>query len=286
MKKKILIAGGDMRQIYCAEKLSQNYDIFILGIDRSYFPDNIQIYEVSDDMAGEFEYAVLPVVPPDENGFISAPLYNRTLPASEVQRFLKRGSAVFVGTNAERSRMYFPNSTVMAYMDSEGLSLKNAIPSAEGAVQIALEELPVTLNGLSVLIVGLGRIGTSLALILKGFGADITAAVRNERGTAKSRILGIKSVCTGEIDGSYQLVFNTVPNLIFDGSMLERFSEDTLFIDLASRPGGFDFSTAEKIGRKVIWALGLPGKNAPKTAGIAVAETISYIIGKGEFLHE
>lgn len=278
MKKKILIAGGDMRQIYCAEKLSEDYDIFILGIDRSYFPDNIRIYEVTDDMAGEFEYAVLPVVPPDENGFISAPLCSRTIPAAEVQRFLKRGSAVFTGTNAERSRLYFPNSTVIAYMDSEGLSLKNAIPSAEGAVQIALEELPVTLNGLSVLIVGLGRIGTSLALILKGFGADITAAVRNERGAAKARILGIKSVCTGKIDGSFQLVFNTVPNLIFDGGMLERFPEDTLFIDLASRPGGFDFSAAEKIGRKVIWALGLPGKTAPKTAGIAVAETISYIL--------
>ncbi|MDE6774803.1 MAG: dipicolinate synthase subunit A [Ruminococcus sp.] len=276
MKKKILIAGGDMRQIYCAERLSQNYDIFILGIERSYFPDNMQIYEAGDDM--EFEYAVLPVVPPDENGNISAPLYNKNLTVAEVQRFIKRGSVVFIGTDAERSRMYFPNSTVIAYMDSESISLKNAIPSAEGAVQVALEELPVTLNGLSVLIAGLGRIGTSLVLMLKGFGADITVAVRNECGAAKARMFGIKSVYTGEINGDFQLVFNTVPNLIFDSSMLEKFPADTLFIDLASRPGGFDFNAAKKTGKKVIWALGLPGKTAPKTAGIAVAETILNIL--------
>ena len=42
---------------------------------------------------------------------------------------------------------------------------------------IALSELPVTLSGLKILIVGMGRIGTALTEILKGFGADVTAAV-------------------------------------------------------------------------------------------------------------
>ena len=141
-----------------------------------------------------------------------------------------------------------------------------------------MENLPVTLNGLPVLIVGLGRIGTALAEILKGFGADVTAAVRNAAGAAKSRILGIKSICTKDMDGSFGLVFNTVPSQIFDGARLEMFPWETLFIDLASRPGGFDMNAASIQGKKVLWALGIPGKSAPVTAGKYVGETVINIL--------
>ncbi|MCM1472813.1 MAG: hypothetical protein NC040_02055, partial [Muribaculaceae bacterium] len=136
----------------------------------------------------------------------------------------------------------------------------------------------VTLNGLKVLIVGMGRIGTSLAEILKGFGSDITVAVHNAKGTAKARITGIKSVCTDKMDTDYQLVFNTVPEMIFNTELLKRFSNDTLFIDLASKPGGIDFKSAAMLGKKVIWALGIPGKTAPVTSGEFIAETVAGII--------
>lgn len=134
-----------------------------------------------------------------------------------------------------------------------------------------------------VLIVGLGRIGTALAEILKGFGADVTASVRNAKGAAKARILGIKSVCTSKMDTDYSLVFNTVPEMIFDNELLEKFSNDTFFIDLASKPGGIDFDSAATLGKKVVWALGIPGKTAPVTSGEFIAETVAGIIEERGF---
>ena len=49
---------------------------------------------------------------------------------------------------------------------------------------------------------------------------------------------------------------------------------DTILIDLASLPGGIDAAAAEKLGLRMIRALSLPGKVAPKSAGEIIKETV------------
>lgn len=269
-EKNILIAGGDIRQIYCARQMSSRNNIFYTGIDKTYFSgiSGVSPAEV------KCSYAVLPVPPPDESGRIFTPLYSETLYASDIEAMLTDDAVIFTGIEAEKTAAFFPSHSVYSYMDREELALRNAISTAEGAILIALEQLPVTLNRLPVLIVGMGRIGTALAHILKGFGADITAAVRSSTASAKAEMTGLKWIYTDDITGEFSLVINTAPNLVFTGEQLEKFTEDTLFIDLASKPGGFDFKAAEKMGRKVIQALGLPGRTAPVTAGYTQADTI------------
>ena len=66
--------------------------------------------------------------------------------------------------------------------------------------------------------------------------------------------------------------------MIFGREQLSRFADDTIFIDLASKPGGIDFASAQELGKKVIWALGLPGKTAPVTSGEIIAETIDNML--------
>ena len=278
-KKRILIAGGDMRQIFCASKLAEEYDISLAGFDSGIIPAGTGSFQHDD--AEKFEYIVLPVPPLDENENISTPCFSGELSPKDIAGKLVKGGTVFTGRNDSRLAEIFPYAHIENYMEREELCLKNAVPTAEGAVQTALEELPVTLNGLPVLIVGMGRIGTALTEILKGFGADITAAVRSSTGAAKARIHGIKSIPAEDIGGRYALVFNTAPELVFNSDRLKMFNDSTLFIDLASRPGGIDFASASALGKKVIWALGLPGKTAPMTAGEIVAETIAGMIREG-----
>lgn len=275
--KRIIIAGGDMRMISCARRLSQDHIIGAAGFDSEH-----------SDIApaeGIYDIAVLPPVPLDDNGNITAPCYSSTLTMAELRGMLSDKAIIFTGKRDRRLNEFFPQCSILSYLDREEFSLKNAIPTAEGAVQLALEELPVTLNGMKVLIVGLGRIGTALTHLLKGFGADITAAVRDPKGAAKARIFGIKSVPVRDIPSDFGLVFNTAPELIFDAENLRSFSNDTLFIDLASKPGGIDLNAASALGLKVIWALGLPGKTAPVTAGEMIAETISDILAEGGESH-
>lgn len=277
-KLTILTAGGDLRQIYCADKLAEKYRSDIIGFDSDFIPNKHLFGSTDLNSRGIYDALVLPVPPLNDDGSINTPCSRNPLEIVDIVPMLKKGAIIFTGRADSRLSNFFPGSDIADYMSREELALKNAIPTAEGAVKLALENLPVTLNGLPVLIVGLGRIGTALAQILKGFGADITAAVRSVSGEAKAQIFGIKSVCTKEMDGNFGLVFNTVPSLIFDGARLEMFPLDTLFIDLASRPGGFDMNAASIQGKKVLWALGIPGKSAPVTAGKYVGETIIGII--------
>ena len=276
-KTRILIAGGDMRQIYCALRLAETHDVSVAGFAPEHIPP--QLAQASAGInSRKYDCAVLPVPPIDSSGCINTPLGGEVLSAERVRSLLRSGAAVLTGKADPELDTLFAGHPVIDYMQREELCLRNAIPTAEGAVQLAVSELPVTLNGLSVLIAGLGRIGTALAQILRGFGAEVTAAVRNSQGAARAELLGIRSVRTENISPDYGLVFNTVPRLIFTRPLLEQFSADTLIIDLASRPGGIDFSAAADLGIRAVWALGLPGKTAPVTAGEIIAGTVCDIL--------
>lgn len=277
-KYRILIAGGDMRQIYCANRLSEEYEIGIIGFDKSIIPECMDMSFTDVSHHKKYDYAVLPVPPLDDNGNIYTPCSSEILSPQALQGFLSENPIVFAGKPSEKLKNSFPNAKISDYLLSEELNIKNAVPTAEGAVKLALEELPVTLNGLNVLIVGMGRIGTTLVRILQGFGAVISVAVHSTRGAAKARLYGVKAVSTKHLGNNYDLVFNTAPKLIFDKSTLEKFNDNTLFIDLASKPGGIDFEAALSLGLKVIWALGLPGKTAPVTSGRIIAETICSML--------
>ena len=67
-----------------------------------------------------------------------------------------------------------------------------------------------------------------------------------------------------------------------DGDILREISKDALLIDLASKPGGVDFSLAKELGLNVVWALSLPGKCAPITSGEIIKNTITNILKEME----
>lgn len=278
MKQKILIAGGDMRQLYCGLRLAENYDVSVIGFDEKYTAPHPVLKPVQYDTA--FDSIVFPVSPLTAQGSLGTPCCEEKIPLGSITPLIKKEGTIFTGRHDTLLRKAFPEAEIINYMELEEVSLRNAIPTAEGAVKIAIDELAVTLHGLRVLIVGCGRIGMSLINILKGFGADITVAVRNSTGRAKAELMGVKAVCTMNAGYDYNLVFNTVPSLIFDRERLECFGRDTLFIDLASKPGGIDFQSASQLGIHAVWALGLPGKTAPVTAGEIIAESIHGILGE------
>ena len=143
-----------------------------------------------------------------------------------------------------------------------------------------MERIPRTVSGLPVAITGYGRIARALAKLLHAMGAKVTVGARKPMALAEAacegygilRLNGEKSVmslCEGQA-----AVFNTVPHWLFTKEVLKTVGKDTLLIDLASAPGGVDVDAASGLGISVIWALSLPGKYAPVTAGKIIAETL------------
>lgn len=153
-------------------------------------------------------------------------------------------------------------------LEDPGYVAENAAITAYCAVRLAMQKLPVMLKGCPTLIAGWGRIGKCLARLLRQMDADVTVAARKEADRAMAKALGYKAVdISGADPRFYRLIFNTAPEMV-----LEPCPGKAIKIDLASRPG--------ISGEDVIWARGLPGKDAPESSGTLIAETILHYINK------
>ncbi|MBQ7725987.1 MAG: hypothetical protein IJT66_02465, partial [Clostridia bacterium] len=167
------------------------------------------------------------------------------------------------------------------YGEEDDYCLLNAVPTAEAALKIAIENTDFTLWKSRVLVIGYGRVGKILADRLKAMGCDVTVSARKAADFALAEALGFRSIPTESIahsDLDYDLVFNTVDHRVIDSPTLQK-SRATLFIDLASQ-NGFDPEEVRKCGKIAIKAPGLPGKTAPKTAGKILAQTVVTLINR------
>ncbi len=163
----------------------------------------------------------------------------------------------------------------MDLMQEPDYVCRNAAITAYCAVALAAAKLPVILKDCRVLILGWGRIGKALAQLLKAMGAKVTVAARKAADRGMLTALGYDALDFGALEqvlGHYRVVFNTAPEPIVDGHLAENFAPDCLKIDLASRKGSS--------GEDVIWARGLPGKDAPGSAGALIGQTLLRLLKK------
>ena len=155
--------------------------------------------------------------------------------------------------------------------------IANALPTAEGAVQLAMEHLPITIHGSKVLVIGFGRVGRLTAQRFQALGAKVSVAARKYEQLAWAQAMGLGGEHLAHLRGwlcGYDLIVNTVPARVLGREELEDVKSDCLILDLASKPGGVDLGAAGELGLTVVWALALPGKVAPVTAGAAIKDTI------------
>jgi dipicolinate synthase subunit A len=163
------------------------------------------------------------------------------------------------------------------YFAREELAVANAVPTAEGAVQLAMEHLPITIHGSKVLVIGFGRVGRLTAQRFQALGARVSVAARKYEQLAWAQAMGFGGEHLAHLKGwlcGYDLIVNTVPTQVLGREELEDLNPSCLVLDLASKPGGVDLGAAGELGLTVVWALALPGKVAPVTAGAAIRDTI------------
>ncbi len=163
----------------------------------------------------------------------------------------------------------------------EELALLNAIPTAEGAIQKAMELSPVTLHGSIALIIGLGRCGTAVARTLQGLGAHVRVLVRRRESAALAYSAGFRPYDIGSAAAALaesDFIFNTAPAPILKADLLKQVKKEALILDLASAPGGTDFDAAAALGLTAVLLPGLPGQAAPRTAGRILARVYRRLI--------
>ncbi|MBP3917616.1 MAG: dipicolinate synthase subunit DpsA [Clostridia bacterium] len=285
---KLALLGGDLRQMVTAKSLAEDgYEVAVWGID-TYAGDWGGVTRAADLCSAVCgaDLVVLPLPVTQDDIRLHCPLTKKNILLKDIFCVLTPGQQVIGGkvTEAVRTLASEYGITVSDYLQREELAVANAVPTAEGALAIAMAEVPYTIHGARCLVLGYGRIGKTLAHTLSAIGANVTVAARKAEDLAWIRSNGHTALSMEDLlcdDGgplSYDIVFNTVPKQIVGASLLSRLPKDVLLLDLASAPGGIDRDYAETHGYHIVWALSLPGKTAPVTAGKIIGESIRSIL--------
>lgn len=289
MDYNVALIGGDLRNSALASMLAADgCNVKIFGIQPESVEQNEKIVfcDSINDLMENTDAVIGPVpLSRDKGKTFNAPLFDRDI---SIQTFLDSvcDKSVFIAGKIPSDLTEVLKSKNVIYEDilsRDDFAILNSVPTAEGTAQIAMEELPCTLWNMKVLVLGAGRVGRQLAMLLKAMGAHVTVVVRKGKDAAWV-ISNQMDHCCYDFDNKqieeYRLICNTVPAVVLDENILKKVNRNSLIIDLASDNGGVDYCYALSHGIKVIHALSLPGKVAPETAAENLKRVIYNILAE------
>ncbi len=272
------ILGGDLRQVTVGRQfLEAGQKVILCGFDKLRESTNGFITQKDYRSAiEESDFIILPLPFSRDNENISAPLSNTLIPIRNIYEYGK--DKIFFGGMMSGNSF---GTLTFDYYDNEELKVFNAIPTAEGALSIALNESTETIHSCNTAVLGYGRIGKILGNMLKSLNASVTVIHRSNKDDAWCSAFGIASANIRDLKtvlSDKKIIFNTVPHVLITKEVLSTLRRDVIIIDLASSPGGVDFEEGKNQGLNIIKALSLPGKLSPVTAGKAIWKSISNIM--------
>jgi dipicolinate synthase subunit A len=172
------------------------------------------------------------------------------------------------------------NVAIIPYAEDDALSILHAVPTAEGAIRVAIENTDDTLLGMDVLCVGLGRVGVSVAQAFEGMKSRVSLAARNPAQLARAWAMNLRPIELRDLKshiGHFGLIVSSTSGLVLTRDLLAATRPDVVIIDLCSPPGSVDFEAAKALGRKVIWARAQAGR-APRRAGADEWQVLMRIV--------
>lgn len=282
------VIGGDMRQAKLAEMLSADgHIVYTFALEKAdMLPAVVKTTELQQTLFPA-DCVILPLPVSGKAGFVNTPVSKEICSLDEIFTELKPNQLVCAGLVDEacRKKAKSHGVSVIDYYAREELMIANAVCTAEGAIAIAMDNTAITLCGSKILVTGFGRIGKVLSNRLQLLGADVSVSARTHADRAWIKAYGYKPLNTGALSGllsGFDIIVNTVPAPVIDENLLLEVKKNCLLLDLASKPGGIDFSAAARLGLHAIWALSLPGEAAPISSGAAIRDTIYNILHEEE----
>ncbi len=288
--EKIALLGGDRRTGRILSGLHQAYpeaQLAVWGIrqEENPYTDRYRIENTpwltrtktwQEAMSGA-QVGILPIPVTRDGETLSAdPHANQTVPLEALCRFLRPGSLLLGGLVppvllrlAAENAVHFED-----YYEDRVVQTLNAVPTAEGAIAIAIRELPVIFGETTAVVTGYGHCARALAWRLRQLGARVLVTARRPDALAEAACDGCETLALSaflESPPKCRILFNTIPAPVFTDSCLAALPEDVVFVELAD---GLPRHLEIPPHIRLIRAPGLPGKTAPETAGRILCDGI------------
>ena len=279
--KTFLILGGDNRSLYLGEYLENQ------GFKVCYYAFNhTECYVSLEEAMNSSDVIILPLPLTKDRFTLNTPLFDDKILISDILALLSHKKTVFGGQLPKSfcEELDSKNCFYCDYFLLDELAIYNAVPTAEGVVQVLIEELPITIHGMKCAVLGYGRVGKVLAETLSSLGADVTVFARKQSAFAEVYASSMNSKSFDSLateTNDYDAMINTVPVKVLGENQLSKLNPECVLVEVASAPFGIDFQAAKERAFKVVKAGSLPGKVAPKTAGEIIGRSILPMI-KGD----
>ena len=156
------VVGGDQRQVWLARLLAEDgHTVHTYALDLPPDAGDGPVARSSLERIDRADCVVLPLPVAGEGLTLHAPLAPAAPPLAQVLDRLTPGQVLCGGRvdPAVQALAGARGLTIHDYFAREELAVANAVPTAEGAVQLAMEHLPITVHGARTLVLGFGRVG-------------------------------------------------------------------------------------------------------------------------------
>ncbi len=285
MNDKISFIGGDLRIIKLIQMLqSDGKQIYLYGLEKAEelkSKENIIFCGNIKKAIDSSNIVIGPIPFSKDNIKINTPFSKEEITIESLLKNLNNKIFIAGSISDQLLEVFDETTKVIDIMKNEELVILNTIATAEGAIECAISNTDIILHQSKILILGFGRVAKTLAHKLSGLCANVTCCARKEKDLAWIKTYGynVKNINNLSKDlKEYDIIMNTVPNMILGENELKYVRKDTLLIDLSSKPGGMDEKYIKEYGLNMVWALALPGKVAPKTTAHFIKNTIDKIL--------
>jgi dipicolinate synthase subunit A len=283
---QIAVIGGDARQLEIIRKLTElDAKLSLVGFEQLDHAFTGAVKEKVDEVDfSQVDSIILPVPGTNLEGHVETIFSNEKVVLIE-EMLMKTPAHCTIYSGISNAYLTGitkkANRRLVQLFERDDVAIYNSIPTVEGTIMMAIQHTDFTIHGSKVAVLGLGRVGMSVARTFQALGAKVKVGARKSEHLARITEMSLEPFHLNKLEAEVKdvdILINTIPMMIVNATVISKMPVHTLIIDLASKPGGTDFRYAEKRGIKALLAPGLPGIVAPRTAGQILANVLSQLL--------
>ncbi|MBE5945803.1 MAG: hypothetical protein E7259_02530 [Lachnospiraceae bacterium] len=247
------------------------FNICVWGKDKRLDAVEHFFYDRGYDVYRELEYI-------DKNSILILPPPVNEDIANVLKEYVHSGQIIYGGAISDGVKKILEQCKLWDYLSWQNVVTENARLTAKGIIKQAIN-VGAIFEEASCLVTGYGFCGKEIAIQLKNSLANVDVAVRRKELRREIEKINCEYVDINDLKinnlEKYSYIFNSVPALIFDKDIIDLLAPDAMIFDIASKPGGTEFSYCVEKGIYAVNSLGIPGKEYPDEAGKIIANAVN-----------
>lgn len=282
---RFAVIGGDMRQVYLAAELTRQHSqvchyALMAETDTSHSTNISGTAASSLKEACTNSLSIICPIPLSKDGcHIHENVLNSPISLDALLSFLHTGQSLFAGCIPEdfQEKAAQRGVHVCDLMQKNSLAVYNTIATAEGAICEAITRSPENLHQSQCAVLGYGKCGHTLTQYLQGMFCHVHVYSNEERECIQAALIAEHTGTLSDFEENaetFDFIFNTIPAPVITSQTLAHMKSSVTIIDIASAPGGIDYTKANRLGINASLCLGLPGKYAPLSSAKAIKASI------------